>query len=204
MNRNATFIVGVILSIVTLSAFVFPVKLDGTYKVDPQKSEVDWKGEKVTGKHNGQIQIENGALEFANGELKGGNFEIDMTSITNKDLEGEYNTKLVNHLKSDDFFGTEKFPTSKFVITKVEKVGGNKYNITGDLTIKSTTEEIEFPATVIVNENQATANAEIVVDRSKYDVRYGSTSFFDNLGDKVIYDEFHLNVNLVANNEIGK
>ena len=138
------------------------------------------------------------------GTLVGGNFTIDMNTLTNTDLEGENKGKLEGHLKSDDFFGVATYPTAKLDITNVEAQGGNKYEITGDLTIKEKTHEVTFPATVTTQGNQVTADASITIDRSKYDVRYGSGSFFDNLGDKTIYDEFHLQVSLVAENAVGK
>src|SRR5690606_35721546 len=116
----------------------------------------------------------------------------------------EYRDKLVNHLKSDDFFGVEKYPTAKFEITKVVSQGNDQYLVTGNLTIKATTKEIEFPATIKAEGEALTASAQITVDRSEYDIRYGSSSFFDNLGDKVIYDDFNLDVTLVAQNELGK
>ncbi|WP_299396942.1 YceI family protein [uncultured Gelidibacter sp.] len=162
-------------------------------KVDVVNSEITWVGRKVTGQHDGTITLKEGALKFDDkNELTGGTFVIDMTTLTVKDLEGEYKAKLEGHLKSDDFFGVDNHKTSKFVITKVEGKAG-KYKVTGDLTIKG----ITFPNTfnMTVNENN-TATAKLKVDRTKYDIKYGSTSFFDGLADKAIYDEFDLNVNL--------
>ena len=159
--------------------------------VDVDKSKITWKGYKVTGEHEGTINLKSGVLMFDGNTLTGGKFEMDMTSINTTDLEGDYKAKLDGHLKSADFFGVEKHPTAKFEITKAVK-SGNTYKVTGDLTIKEITNPITFDMTV--NGNTATANLKI--DRAKYDVRYGSGSFFDNLGDKTIYDEFDLNVNL--------
>jgi len=159
--------------------------------VNVEKSKVTWKGYKVTGEHEGTINLESGVLMFDGQTLTGGKFVMDMTSINTTDLEGEYKGKLDGHLKSADFFGVEKHPTAKFEITKA--VGsGNTYKVTGDLTIKDITNPITFDMTV----NGNTASAQLKIDRAKYDVRYGSGSFFDNLGDKTIYDEFDLNVNL--------
>jgi polyisoprenoid-binding protein YceI len=194
----------IVLGVFTISAFTLPEKVNGTYNVDTKNSTVKWKGAKLTGEHVGNIQIDNGSLEVSNGTIKGGSFEIDMTTLANEDLEGEYRDKLVNHLKSDDFFGVEKYPKAKFVITNVESQGNDNYLVTGDLTIKATTKKIEFPATITAKEDAVTASAQITVDRSEYDVRFGSSSFFDNLGDKVIYDDFNLDVTLVAHSELGK
>lgn len=188
---------------VVASAFTLPEKEAVTYNIDTQKSEVSWKGEKVTGEHIGTINLQEGTLMLEDGTLVGGSFTIDMNTITTTDLEGEDKGKLEGHLKSDDFFGVQSYPTAKLNITNVEAKGNNKYEITGDLTIKETTQEVTFPATVTTQENQVTADASITINRSKYDVRYGSGSFFDDLGDKTIYDEFHLQVSLVAQNSVG-
>ena len=163
--------------------------------VNIEKSVVTWKGYKVLGSHNGTIRISEGELTFGDEGLTGGNFMIDMTSLNCTDLEaGKGKEKLEGHLKSDDFFGVNTYPTANFEITKVVSRGKEgEYKIVGNLTIKETTKEIKFNATV--KENQAMA--EFKVDRSEYDIRYGSGSFFDNLGDNTIYDEFDLNINLV-------
>lgn len=182
-----------------LAFVVFSFTHVTTYKVDTTASNIVWNAEKVTGKHTGTVKIKNGALQVDHGKLIGGSFEIDMTSITNIDLEGEWAAKLVGHIKSDDFFGVDKYPTAKFVITRAipQDTKGN-YKIIGNLTIKEKTDEITFKANVAEADGALTATGDIVVDRSKFDVKYGSGSFFDNLGDKTIYDEFGLKVSLVA------
>ncbi len=168
------------------------------YKVSTDESTIEWVGKKVTGQHNGVISLQGGRLEMEEGKLVGGIFTIDMTTITDKDLSGGSKEKLEGHLKSDDFFGVEKFPTSTFVITKAVPQGPGKYKIVGNITIKGKTEEIQFPATVEEKDGKITASATLSIDRSKFDVRYGSGSFFDNLGDKTIYDNFDLSISLVA------
>lgn len=134
-------------------------------------------------------------LVWKNEKLTAGKFTIDMASITNTDLEDPgYNAKLVGHLKSDDFFGVEKYPTAKLEIKSSSKFENNKGTVKAHLTIKETTLPIEFEA-------QKEGNwlmAEIIIDRSKYDVRYGSGSFFDNLGDKTIYDDFTMTVKIAT------
>ena len=184
------------LSITT--AFTLPKKPTAIYTVDAEQSAVRWTGKKVTGQHTGVINVQEGTLEVAGDQLSGGQFVIDMQSLNNEDLEGEDKAKLEGHLKSDDFFGVETHPTAELVINEVTPQEGDQYTITGDLTIKGTTLPIEFPATVSLQDGQLTAEATLTVDRSKYDVRYGSSSFFDNLGDKVIYDDFDIAVSLVA------
>jgi polyisoprenoid-binding protein YceI len=161
-------------------------------KVNVKESKVNWKGYKVTGEHEGTINLKEGSLTFTDNQLTGGNFVIDMTTINTTDLSGDSKGKLDGHLKSDDFFGVEKFPTASFKITSVN--GKDKlYRVTGDLTIKGITKSTSFALQIV---DDQTATAAIKIDRSKFDVRYGSNSFFDDLKDKAIYDEFDLNVTL--------
>jgi len=183
-----------LVAVVSLSAFKNPTK-PVTYTVDVAKSSITWIGKKVTGSHNGSIALKSGTLNVNGKSITGGGFIVDMTSI--KDADGS--AKLEGHLKADDFFGSEKYPTSNFVITKVAGSGAN-VTVTGNLTIKGITKPLSFPATVAVGtDGTVTATApKIVVDRTKYDIKYGSKSFFESIGDKAIYDEFELAVKLVA------
>ena len=169
-----------------------------TMQVDVEKSTLKWHGKKVTGEHWGNISLEEGWISWNSNKIVKGEFVIDMTTITNTDLEDEeYNAKLVGHLKSDDFFGVEKFPTAKLEIKGSEKFNNDKAMIKAHLTIKETTLPIEFEA----QKNGNWFMAEIIVDRSKFDVRYGSGSFFDDLGDRLIYDDFTMTVKIAANSE---
>ncbi|TDQ22892.1 YceI family protein [Tenacibaculum caenipelagi] len=174
----------ILLALVTFSFTTLNEKKE--IKVD--KSKIVWKGYKVTGSHEGTIAIKSGYLTFDDNKLVGGEFVIDMSTITNTDLKGAYKGKLEGHLKSDDFFGVEKHPIASLVFTNVKATGKNSYEVTGDITIKGKTNSITFDLSVYGNK----ANASLKIDRSKFDVRYGSTSFFDGLKDKAIYDEFDL------------
>ncbi|PIB36839.1 lipid-binding protein [Reichenbachiella sp. 5M10] len=186
----------------TLLALLTFVTLAGeknhTPAADVTESTVVWKASKVTGKHEGTVTLTESSLVLKGTELKGGSFTADMTSINTTDLEGEYKDKLDGHLKSDDFFGVEKYPTSTFKITKVKKTGSNSYDVTGNITIKGKTETVNFPAQLAVAGDKITATAVITLDRTKFGIRYGSGSFFDNLGDKAIDDKFTLEVTLVS------
>lgn len=185
-----------ILSLALTAVFGFTAianPIDGEKKaVKVDESTVTWKAYKVTGSHTGTIALKSGALEFDGDKLTGGEFVVDMTSISNTDLEGDYKGKLEGHLNSDDFFGTATNPTSSLVFTKVEASGKNSYKVTGDLTIKGITKPVTFDVSIYGSK----ATATLKVDRAAYDVKYGSGSFFDNLGDKTIYDEFDLVVDL--------
>lgn len=158
--------------------------------VKTSKSIVKWIGKKFTGSHEGNIEIKDAHLHFENETLTGGNVVMDMSSIICTDLEGEQKEQLEGHLKSDDFFGVKKFPTANLEILSTTKLSKNKYKINGVIEIKGIKKEINFNADI----QNGLAKADIVIDRSEFDVRYGSGSFFDNLGDNVIYDEFNLSV----------
>ena len=137
-------------------------------------------------------------MSWDNNKISEGEFIIDMSSITNKDIEDPgYKAKLEGHLKSDDFFGVETFPTAKLEIKSSSAFKNNKGTVNAHLTIKDITHPIKFE----VRKDGKWLMAEIVVDRSKYDVRYGSGSFFDNLGDKMIYDDFTMTVKIATMNE---
>lgn len=178
----------IMTAIIAFSTFAHATVEKEKKTVNTEASKVVWKGYKVTGSHEGTIAIKEGALEFEGDVLVGGTFVMDMTTIGSTDLSGEYKDKLDNHLKSDDFFGVEKFPTAKLVFTNVKATGKNSYEVTANITIKETTETVTFDLSVYGSK----ANASLKIDRSKFDVRYGSTSFFDNLKDKAIYDEFDI------------
>lgn len=173
---------------------------DATYTVDSQASHLVWTGKKVTGSHTGNIPLSTGSLVVSNSKFKSGAFEVDIASLTVTDItDKDGNAKLVGHLKAEDFFGTDKFPKAKFITSSVTPKGGENYEVTGKLTIKGITNEVKFPAVIKVEKNKVTAQAKIVVDRTKYGIKFRSTNFFENLGDKAIDNDFELNVNLVAN-----
>lgn len=177
---------------------------EGTYVVDASASTVKWTGEKIAYNHYGNVDISEGSLKFNASGLKGGMFTMDMTTITSTDIEdAEKNQKLVGHLKSGDFFDVEKHPKSTFKITSVKKENDGKYSVTGDLTIKGITHPLTFPASVKEKDGVVTAMANMTFDRSKYDVKFSSGSFFENLGDKIIYDDVKMEVSIVAKKDAG-
>jgi polyisoprenoid-binding protein YceI len=172
-----------------------------TYKVDASKSELKWNGKKVTGEHYGTINLKEGSFTLDGTRLTGGSFVADMNSIVVQDLtDKEFNGKLVGHLKSEDFFATEKFPTATFVVTKATPKSNGTYDVTGNLTLKGITKPVTFPVTVTPTKEGASVKGTMVVDRAQYDMKFRSKSFFDaaTLGDKMVYDDFTIEVNLVA------
>ncbi|WP_158825303.1 YceI family protein [Mucilaginibacter lacusdianchii] len=187
-------------AIIAVSLVAFKPIAPVTYKVDTQKSSIQWTGKKVLGSHTGTIKLASGAIA-TNGKVPTtGTFVIDMNSMDNTDLtDADSKGKLLGHLKSDDFFGVSKYPTATFQATKITPAGAGEVNVTGKLTIKGKTDVVTFPAKYVVTGNTLTVSAnEVKVNRTKYDIKYGSKSFFESIGDKAIDDEFLLNINLVA------
>lgn len=180
--KKGTFVLAALLMCVfTLSAQNKPI--------DVKLSKVSWLGKKVSGEHSGNIAFKSGSIITDGKKLKGGEFVIDMNSITCTDIENEdYNAKLVGHLKSDDFFGVASYPLSTLTLTEV-KANGDAYEVKGDLLIKGKTHVVTFPVT----QSGIIFSGTVSIDRTLYDVRYGSGKFFDNLGDKMIDDVFELN-----------
>lgn len=178
----------ILILAVSATTFSFAQKKE----IKASESSITWTGKKVTGSHAGTLNFSEGSLTFEADQLTGGEFTVDMTTLAVTDLEaGKGKEKLEGHLSSDDFFGTKNHKTAKLVITKVAKTG-EVYNVTGDLTIKGKTNPITFDLAIKDN----TATSTLAVDRTKYDIKYGSGSFFDNLGDKTISDNFELVVSL--------
>jgi polyisoprenoid-binding protein YceI len=194
MKKQLTALCSLILSL-----FIVSVVHAENFKLDTDKSEIQWVGKQVTGQHNGIVKLKDGSVTLKDGKITGGDFSIDMTSITVQDIEAEApRQKLTNHLKSDDFFSVEKFPESKFVITSVKDKTDNEVEITGNLTIKGITHPVTIPAALEKSEAGLKAQGSVTLDRTLWDVRYGSGKFFKGLGDKLIYDDFELKLNLYA------
>jgi polyisoprenoid-binding protein YceI len=168
------------------------------FKVVSSESDINWTGRKVTGAHNGTIDIKAGSLEVNDGKLKAGSFSIDTTSIKILDItDPATNTQFAGHLFSEDFFATERYPEATFEITDVVQTGTNS-QITGNLTIKGITHPVNFPADVNITKESITASGKILVDRTRYDMKFRSGNFFLNLGDTLIYNDFELEVKLTA------
>jgi polyisoprenoid-binding protein YceI len=170
------------------------VEAQSKLNADTTKTKLLWLGEKVTGQHSGTVKLQSGWLSWQDNRISSGEFDINMASIK----DSEANTRLEGHLKSDDFFGVAKYPTAKLVITGSTPFDKGNGVVSGTLTIKGVTNPIEFKAAMQKKDEGVWFFANIVLDRTKYNIRYGSGSFFDNLGDKTIYDEFKLKVSLLV------
>jgi len=164
------------------------------FEIVSAQSNIDWVGKKVTGAHNGTIAVKAGELLLNDGKLTGGQFVIDTTSIKILDVtDPATNSQFSGHLASDDFFSIEKFPEA---VLKITSVSGK--HIEGDLTIKGITNPVAFDATVNVNGDTLVATGKLVIDRTKYEMKFRSGNFFKDLGDTMIHNDFELNVSITA------
>lgn len=175
---------------------------DGSYTLNVQESTIVWNAQKRVGaKHQGTVNAQEGAFVVEQGQIIGGTMVADMTTIVDVDLTDEkFNTMLVNHLKSDDFFAVGTYPTATFAVSEVvalERAGGATHRVTGTMTIKGVEHEISFPARVAVTDAGIQVIGTTTLDRTRWNVRFGSDKFFDNLGDGLIEDEFKLTFDML-------
>ena len=181
------------LFIVILLSFTNLYLFGQNKNINLQLSKIKWTGKEITTKtHYGSLKFTSGNILFENDEIVSGEFIVDMLSLINEDLTGRSKDYLENHLRSEDFFSVEEYPKSSLKITSTKKIDSEKYEVTGDLTIKGITKSTNF----ILLLNNESATVKMVFDRSKFDVKYRSSSFFSNLGDKLIYDDIELEVSL--------
>jgi polyisoprenoid-binding protein YceI len=186
---------------ISFSTFAGGVDKDGSVYSVATDSKIVWNAKKVTGEHTGNVSVKQGNLVLENGVPKTAYVQVDMNTITCTDLtDRETNAKLVGHLKSDDFFSVSNHQFSEISITEFTPTSNRgEYTAKGTLKIKGKTEPISFLFNITESNGVATAKGKLTFDRSKYDVRYGSSSFFDSLGDKVIYDDVALDFEIKAN-----
>ena len=193
-----------LLAALALSLGAFATNEEGTtrYKVDASASTITWHATKVTGEHMGTVDVANGYLSLTDGKLVAANIIANMETIACTDLEGEWGDKLVGHLNSDDFFNVSEHKTSAFTLRNIEPLTNAKtdatHTVTGDFTIRGITKSVTFDAKLTNVDGKLSIEGSAVLDRSQFDVKYGSGSFFDDLGDNLIHDNFTVGFNLVA------
>lgn len=182
-----------ILLILTLGCF-FTLQSFAIEKEDVkiEDSSLTWVGSKVTGSHEGSISLKSGHLSFNNKDLVGGEFVIDMKTIVCTDLSGKGKASIENHLKSDDFFSVDKYPTASLTILDVKKISSSLFKVNANITIKGITQQIVFDAEI----KEKKAKAKLVIDRTEFGIIYKSGNFFKELADKAIYDEFEMSIEL--------
>jgi len=169
------------------------------FKIVSADSQIDWTGRKVTGAHNGTIEIKEGLLTLNDGKIKEGVIVINTSTIKILDVtDPATNAQFAGHLASDDFFSIEKFPTATLDILSVREISNETYHLEGNLTIKDITHLVGFDAKIENNNNQIRLSGKLVIDRTKYDIRFRSGNFFTDLGDTLIYNDFDLDFNITA------
>ena len=162
--------------------------------LDTSLSKLKWTGTEITSKtHYGSLIFKSGTITMKNNKPVKGEFVVDMTTLKNEDVPEAYRGRLEGHLKSDDFFSVDKFPEAVLKINSSSFLNSEKYNLEGDLTVKGITHPISLSITTM--KNKWIAN--LTFDRSKYDVRFRSGTFFENLGDKLIYDDIIIESELI-------
>lgn len=172
-----------------------------TYMINAETSVINWKGSKPAGEHTGTIKLSSGSFDVVNRDIQSGKFVIDMTSLSNTDLKpGEGKENLEAHLKGtaegkeNDFFSVANHPTATFELTGVTGEGGN-VTVSGNLTMKGKTHNVEFPAVVsFPGDDIMFQSKPFTIDRTNWDINFMSKSVFDNLKDKFIDDEIELKV----------
>ncbi|HPK04590.1 MAG TPA: YceI family protein [Bacteroidales bacterium] len=178
-----------------------------SFLADVDNSMIEWIGTKPTGQHNGVISLAKGYVSVENGKITGGEMIIDMSSIVNHDLtDSETNANLVGHLLSPDFFDVENYPEARFEFTSVSEnegvqTGENAFThfVSGNLTMKDATRNVAFPVNIEIRDGVVKAVTDnFIIDRSEWNVKYGSRKFFDNLKDNFIHDEISLKISFVG------
>ena len=192
MKTTIKFIITITLTLISIS-FSYSQSLTA----NKTQSLIRWYGEELTGKtHFGNLSFKEGQIELQDGLIIGGNFVVNMTSLSVEDLSGGSKARLEGHLRSDDFFSVDKYPEATLKITQKAKIEGDVQKLYGELTIKGSKHDVDF-SIILVDKKTATAN--LTFDRSKYNVRFRSGSFFENLGDKLILDDIRMEVSLQWN-----
>jgi polyisoprenoid-binding protein YceI len=169
------------------------------FQIQKSSSTVNWTGKKVLGLHTGTINVADGYFDISEEGINNGEVIIDMTSILITDIDDpKINRDFLAHLHNDDFFSVNKFKTAKLLITEAIKKENNTFFLKGNLTIKDITNPVSFSTTVEVFTDFIHSMGEIVIDRTLYNIRYGSGKFLQNLGDNLIYDDFVLQFKIIA------
>jgi len=192
-------------SIVFLALLLSFTATAQTFRADTRASEINWLGKKITGaSHYGQILLKSGNLQLQGGTIKSGKFVIDMKSMSCEDeTDPRKNEKLIAHLSNEDFFAVAQHPEAVLEIFKLVPIAKAKedevnYFVFAKLSIRGKTNDIKFPARINLEKDLITANASFDIDRTQWDIRYGSGSFFENLGDRAINNEISFKVKIIA------
>lgn len=170
-----------------------------TFMIDTDASSATWIGRSVAGQHSGTVYISSGELRVDEGKLSTGTVQVDLNSLTVSSMSDlQLNAQLTNRLKSKDFFDTYNHPLAMFKLASVWHESGNNYTVNGSLTIKGKTQAVRFPAIITHEKKQLSVIANVVIDRTKFNILSGSTDFVNAHGSTTIQNEFEIKLHLVA------
>jgi polyisoprenoid-binding protein YceI len=178
---------------------------DGIFEVDVETSVVRWTGRNLFNHHQGTVKLAGGRIEVQNGALKAASFTLDMNRIVCEDLvDTAYNALLIRHLRDDDFFAVDRFPTAEFVCERAEPLpactpGTPNYTLHGAMKLRGVTQPLSFPAVIAAADaDHLTGQAQFELDRTQFGSHYGSGKLFAFLGKHVVNDHIHLHIKLHA------
>lgn len=189
-----------VLALALVATTTFAHSDEGRLTVNEKTSTINWSGSKITGdSHGGTLGVKSGSISTEKGNIVSANIAVDMLSMTCTDkMDDEYKGKFIGHLQSPDFFNTAEHSTAYFVLSSFEKAKDGSYMVTGKLTIKGITNDISFSAKGEVSDTGVKLDADVTFDRAKYDIKYGSGSFFEGLGDNLINDDVTVKLHIEA------
>ncbi|WP_395752336.1 YceI family protein [Prosthecobacter sp.] len=177
----------------------------GHYQIDTATSLVRWTGRNLFNHHHGTLRLSGGQIEIQNGILQSARFTLDMNSIACEDLaDNVFNAMLIRHLRDDDFFAVDRFPTAEFICTGATPLsactpGTPNYTLHGTMTLRGVTKPLSFPAVIAAaDSDHLTGQAQFELDRTQFGSHYGSGKLFAFLGKHVVNDHIHLHIKLHA------
>ena len=178
---------------------------EGSYTIDTEQSEIQWTGRNLNGTHTGTLKLLSGTIEVESSRVTRGAFMIDMQSIRDKDIENSEMRHLLNsHLASDDFFDVKRFPTAEFRLTRIAPIegaaaGSPNAEFSGELIMKGVSREISFRGvTAPTPDGRLAAEAHFDIDRTQWNVLYGSGKFYEKLGKHLVHDDVTISLKLIT------
>jgi polyisoprenoid-binding protein YceI len=190
MKPNNLILITVLFLVLLNSVFAQEIILD------EKNSSIKWTGKEITSKtHYGSLKFKEGKIRMKGEKILSGTFIVDMRSINCQDLSGKSKNYLESHLKSEEFFGVEDYPEASLSIRTSKLKSDGNHVVEGDIKIKGITEAISFNISIQNKEGKA----KLIFDRTKHNVTYRSGNFFQNLGDKLIYDDIEIEAQLTFN-----
>jgi len=180
---------------------------NGLYQLDAMTSQIQWKSSEVKLTNNGTVTAREGSVRLLDGQPVDGSVLVDMITMKNQNLRGAWLTQFENHMRSADFFDVKQYPTASFTVKHLEPLSGitgSNYRVDGEMTIKNVTKSLSFPANIKKTETGLNLVGHAVIDRTLYGIQFRSAKFFENLGDKMIDDDFYLDLDLMFTGPVAE